>query len=243
MAIFRNKADKIRGVAGSLAGNLVLVADGTSGAGPGIARVFAEAGAAVVVAGSDSATIDVQLRGFGNPPIEVAGVVAEPGTDAGRVQLIASMPRSIDTLILNASHLALDDSSGMGPLEIVVLARLVAAQMQDRGHPGSIVFITGIERVGPDTPAVTLLASEMIELARLLAPNAIRVNAVAPGEVGINRRGNPVPNRVSPLGHVSVHPVEVGKAAWFLANDQLSAGITGTTITIDRGASLLRPEW
>lgn len=243
MAIFRNKADKIRGVAGSLDGNIVLVADGTSGAGPGIARVFAEAGAAVAIAGSDPASIDVQLHHLGSTPIQAIAVPGHTGTDADRQQLIANAPGPIDSLILNAAHHSLTDTPGMGPLGIVALAKLVATRMQDRGHAGNIVFITGIDRAGPETPAMTLLASEMIELARLLAPNAIRVNAVVPGEIGVNRRGNPLPNRVSPLGHVSVHPVEVGKAAWFLANDQLSGGITGATLKVDRGASLLRPEW
>ena len=83
----------------------------------------------------------------------------------------------------------------------------------------------------------------MENLAAEYAPNGIRVNAVAPGPVGANRRDNPLSSRATPLGHVTVHPVEVGKAVWFLVNDELSAAMTGTTLKIDRGASLLRPEW
>ena len=83
----------------------------------------------------------------------------------------------------------------------------------------------------------------MQRLAREDAPNGIRVSAVAPGQVGTHRRNRPIVSRVAPLGHASVHPVEVGKAAWFLINEDLSAGITGTTIKVDRGATLLRPEW
>ena len=243
MPVFRKRADRIRGVAGSLDGNTVLVADGTCGAGPGIARVFAEAGARVFVAGSDSPTIDVQLGRLGNTSIAVTGVVSGAETAEKRNHLLDSIQRPVDTLILNPDTYSLEAQEAMAPYGLVALAKLAASQMQDRGHAGNIVFVTGINSVGPQASAVAYLNSEMEQLARLLAPNAIRVNAVAPGPIGANRRGNPLSSRVSPLGHVSLHPIEIGKAAWFLANDDLSSGITGTSLIIDRGASLLRPEW
>ncbi len=243
MSVLRKRADRIRGIAGSLDGTMVLVADGTQGAGPGIARVFATAGAAVVVAGPDSPTIDVQLHRLGNTPIEVTGIVATANTDDDRNRLLDSIGRQVDTVVLNPGDYSLDETSRMGARSLVALGRMVARQMQDRGHPGNIIFVTGIESAGPDTPAVAFLTAEMKQLARSLAPNAIRVNAIAPGQIGTNRRGNPLSSRISPLGHVTVHPIEVGKAAWFLANDDLSAAMTGTTLKIDRGATLLRPEW
>ena len=45
MALFRKGPDQIRGVAGSLDGRHIVVADGTAGPGPGIVRVVADAGA------------------------------------------------------------------------------------------------------------------------------------------------------------------------------------------------------
>ena len=243
MPVFRKRADRIRGVAGSLDGDVVLIADGTNGAGPGITRVFAEAGAQVVAAGPHSPTLDVQLRRLSGTPIEATGVVSDAKTDKVRVELVESAKKRIDTLILNPTEYSIDETAGMGPGDLVALATLVGDQMRDRGHAGNIVFITGIDRSGPEASAIAYLEAEMKQLARLLAPNAIRVNAVAPGHVGANRRGNPYSSRVAPLGHASLHPVEVGKVAWFLANDDLSSGMTGTTLKIDRGASLLRPEW
>lgn len=242
MAVFRKRADRIRGVAGSLESKVVLVADGTHGAGPGIVRVFAEAGAVVTVAGADSPTLDVQLGRLGNMPHPPTGVVSNAKTDVVRSQLLDALGKSVDILVLNPDH-SFVDGPLPGPHAAVALATSVAQQMQDRGHAGSIIFVTGIATTGTEAAAVAFLNAEMERMARQLAANAIRVNAIAPGQVGSNRRGNPVSSRVSPLGHVSLHPVEIGKAAWFLANDDLSSGITGSTLKIDRGASLLLPEW
>ncbi len=80
-------------------------------------------------------------------------------------------------------------------------------------------------------------------LAREHARDGIRINMILAGHVAVDRRGKPEHSKVSPLGRVSVHPVEVGKAAWFLANHDLNPAMTGESLKIDRGASLLRPEW
>jgi NAD(P)-dependent dehydrogenase (short-subunit alcohol dehydrogenase family) len=243
MAVFRKRADRIRGIAGSLESKVVLVADGTHGAGPGIVRVFAEAGAAVTLAGADSPTVDVQLGRLGNMPHPVRGVVSDAKTDDRRSHLLDAVAGDVDILIVNPVERTFADTPVPGPRDAVALARTVAQQMQDRGHAGSIVFVTGIATADAAASAVAFLNSEMEQLARHVAANAIRVNAIAPGHVGSNRRGKPISSRVAPLGHASLHPVEIGKAAWFLANDDLSSGITGSTLKIDRGASLLLPEW
>lgn len=243
MAVFRKRADRIRGIAGSLESKVVLVADGTHGAGPGIVRVFAEAGAAVTVAGADSPTVDIQLGRLGNMPHPVSGVVWDAKTDDGRGHLLDAVAAAVEILIVNPAERTFADTPVLGPHDAVALAKTVAQQMQDRGHAGSIIFVTGIATADAEASAVAYLNTEMEQLARQTAANSIRVNAIAPGQVGSNRRGNPISSRVSPLGHVSLHPVEIGKAAWFLANDDLSSGITGSTLKIDRGASLLLPEW
>lgn len=243
MAIFKKRADRIRGIAGSLDGDGVLVADGTSGAGPGIARVFAEAGAHVIIASTDSPAIDIQLRRLNASPVEPSGIVNGVATDTERHHLVDSLGQGVNTFILNPAVHSLDKTEAIAPRAVVALARIVANRMQNEGRPGNIVFITGIQSSKPEASAFAYLRSEMEQLARAMAPNSIRINAIAPGQIGINRRGNPISSRISPLGHVALHPVEIGKAAWFLANDDLSSGITGTTLKIDRGASLLRPEW
>jgi len=254
MALFRKRPDKIRGVAGSLEGKAVLVADGTIGPGPGIVRVLAEAGARVVFSGPDSVSVDLQLRGLGHTPHKVEGTVTTASTEDERHRLLESAGNALDAVVVNPADMTGTESThdaasevapapALAPHDAIALARLAVDNMRHGGREGSVVFVTGIDRGGPTAAALAVLHAEMEGLARRVASNGIRVNAVAPGHVAVNQRGHVLSSRVGPLGHVSVHPVEVGKAVWFLVNEQLSSGATGTTIKIDRGASLLRPDW
>jgi NAD(P)-dependent dehydrogenase (short-subunit alcohol dehydrogenase family) len=145
-------------------------------------------------------------------------------------------------VVVNPTRLTMDAGDGIGPQDAVSYAETATVTMRDAGRTGSVVLVTGIDHDGPAAATIAFLDSEMRRLARNMATNGIRVNAVAPGHVAVNRRGNPVSSRVAPLGHSSIHPVEVGKAAWMLVNEDLSGGITGATLTVDRGASLSRVE-
>lgn len=237
--MFRKRPDRIKGIAGSLDSKRALVVDGSVGAGPGIVRVIAESGASTTFAGPDHVAVDLLLPKLKDAPLPVVGIPLEqPGFDALE-EFLDQMPYAV---VVNPSSMDLDGEDGFGPRAAARLARIAAEKMRDAGHTGCIVFVTGIDQRGPAASAIAFLRSEMEQLARDVAANGIRVNAVAPGHVAVNRRGKPVSSRVAPLGHSSIHPVEVGKAAWMLINDDLSDGITGATITVDRGASLIRVE-
>ena len=233
--MFRKRADKIRGIAGSLDGNVTLVIDAATQPSPGILKVMAEAGATVFAASDNSAMLDVEVGKLGSTPIPVSAVAA---TISDLAATTGPLPEGLDAVVLNPS--LADDLSGVQPL--LSIARRVTADLRDRGRIGSVVFVSGIDRVGSEGSVAGFVQAEMANLAREYAPNGIRLNCVAMGPVGANRRGSPLSSRVTPLGHSTVHPVEVGKAVWFLVNENLSAGITGSTITVDRGASLLRPD-
>lgn len=245
MALFRRRPDRIRGIAGSLEGKTVLVADGNAGAGPGIVRVAAEAGASVVLGSPDHVATDLALRRLATTPGEVIGTVSRAGSDSELTALFAASDQFPDAVIVNPSVFAVsaDSVEGIGAVETVDLARAAAGGMQDRGLTGAIVFITQIDHAGSGAAASAFLQVEMRQLARDVTGNGIRVNAVALGHVEVNRRGNVVTSRAAPLGHTSLHPVEVGKAVWFLINDDLSPGVTGAVLRLDRGASLSRPDW
>ena len=248
MALFRRKPDRIRGVAGSLDGRTVVVADGCRVAGPGIVRVVAEAGAETMMIGPDQVSVDLARRPLEHTAGSVTGLVASTVTEAQRSNLLATIGSDLAALILNPVPLALppdttEDSVAVDPVSAVKLARQTVDSMRDHGRIGSIVFIATIDHPGPAAAASAYLLAEMKQLAGTAAANGIRVNAVSVGQVAVNRRGNVVASRVAPLGHASVHPVEVGKAVWFLINDDLSPGITGSVLTVDRGTSLLQPDW
>lgn len=231
--MLRRKANRIRGVSGSLDGATVLVADAAVRAGPGIVRVLAEAGATVFAHSANAAELDVQLAQISVTP---EPIMAMPPSDLAR--LVQLLPQPLDALVLNpppaATHSELDTW--------LDFTREIAATMRDRGHAGAIAIVTGLRRSPEEGPTAARLRAETEELAIALAPDGIRVNGVAIGTTGASRKGRALSSRTTPLGHVTVHPVEVGKAVWFLLNDALSSAITGAWVTVDRGASLRRPE-
>lgn len=237
--MLRRRPDRIRGIAGSLDSKKILVVDGSAGAGPGIVRVIAESGAHTTFAGPDHVAVDLLLRKLAGTPSPVAGISLD---QAGPEALDEALETTLHAVVVNPSRLMLDDD-GIGPQDTVRFAKTAAEKMRDTGRTGSVVFVTGIDQQGVAASAIAYLRSEMERLARDVATNGIRVNAVAPGHVAVNRRGNPVSSRVAPLGHSSIHPVEVGKVVWMLVNDDLSSGVTGATVTVDRGASLVRAEF
>ena len=237
--MFRKRPDRIKGIAGSLDSKKIVVVDGSIGAGPGIVRVMAESGAHTLFAGPDHVTVDLQLRKLIGSPLPVDGIALDQAEGELLYSVLEPVPYAV---VVNPSRLMMTPGDGIGPQEAVSFAEAAAVAMRDAGRTGSIVLVTGIDHDSPAAAAVAFLDSEMRRLARDVAANGIRVNAVAPGYVAVNRRGNPVASRVAPLGHSSVHPVEVGKAAWVLVNDNLSGGVTGATLTVDRGASLSRVE-
>ena len=75
MAILRKRPDRIRGVAGSLTGKRLLVADSTTPAGTGVAQVAAAAGADLVLASTDHVQVDLLLRELSSSPGEIEGAV------------------------------------------------------------------------------------------------------------------------------------------------------------------------
>ncbi len=76
------------------------------------------------------------------------------------------------------------------------------------------------------------------ELALELAPHNIRVNGIAPGAVGEDEEGEPLPHNDTPLHGTKVGPQYVGRAAAYLASDYFSRHTTGTVLKIDGGLSL-----
>lgn len=186
----------------------------------------------MLASAADSAMLDVTIGKIESPPAPIVPV-AQPE------MLPASLPEGIDDLVVNPDRADTIDSIQRW----IELAGIVATSMQDRGHTGSIVFITTIERTGVGGSVAAFLRSEMADLADSLAPNAIRVNAVSCGPIGVTTRGRPRSSRATPLGHITIHPIDVGKAVWFLLNEDLSAAVTGSTVRVDRGASLTRPDW
>jgi len=127
-----------------------------------------------------------------------------------------------------------------GPIH---LTKLISQMMIDNSISGSILFITSIHQWivslnNVYSASKAALGMIVKELAVELAPNNIRVNGIAPGNVKEDEKGNPVPHRYTPLYTSSINPCYIGRAAVYLSSDYYSKYTTGTVIKIDGGLSL-----
>ncbi|WP_374446042.1 SDR family NAD(P)-dependent oxidoreductase [Stella sp.] len=120
------------------------------------------------------------------------------------------------------------------------MVRHFVPAMRRAGRRGRFLLLTSLHAETPRTHAhysATKAAMTMLtkELARELGPSGIRVNALAPGYVP-DDRGPPAPR--IPLGRAGTGDDVAGMAA-VLLSDRFSAYVTGTTVVVDGGLSLV----
>ena len=246
----------------SIAGRSVVVTGGSRGIGRGIARVFAGAGARVLVVGRDRSALDDAADGLKDVGGEVSTVVADV-SDRGQCQHVADVAveryGGIDLLCANAGIFPSARITDMTPddLEAVLATNfkgtVFAVQaclrpLTDSGH-GRIVVTSSI--TGPITgyPGWSHYgASKAAQLGFLrtaameLAPSGITINAVLPGNVfteGLDGLGQEYLDGMTAsipqrrLGSTA----DIGYAALFFASDE-AGYITGQTLVVDGGQVL-----
>ncbi|MDT3439339.1 MULTISPECIES: SDR family NAD(P)-dependent oxidoreductase [unclassified Pseudofrankia] len=129
--------------------------------------------------------------------------------------------------------------------QVFYLFQAVGRQMIEQGTGGSIVALTsvdGIVAAGYHAPYGAAKAG-VISLAKTFADElgryGIRVNAVAPGNVGSGNEDQPAGeyavNGINPLAAPRAH--DIANAVLFLSS-ALAERITGQTLIVDGGASI-----
>jgi NAD(P)-dependent dehydrogenase (short-subunit alcohol dehydrogenase family) len=243
-----------------LSGKVAIVTGAGQGLGNEIARRLAEAGAAVVVNDLDQTLADgavTELRAAGRQAIAVPGDVASRADVEATVATTVDAFGRVDILVNNAGiwptmpFLEADEAVWRKTLEVNLVGQLlcsqaVARRLLEQGEGGSIVNIASMAAVvvHPDSLVAYSASKAGVvnatkTLAKLLAPNAIRVNVVlpggmeTPGVLGTPRRGG----ADIPLGR-RAHPDEVARVALFLASD-LACYVTGVELLVDGGVALL----
>lgn len=260
----------------SIAGKTAIVTGAANGVGLAIARHFAEKGANVMCADMDEAGLvealsteaeDSNLRYF-------SGDLREKLTIANLLSATIDAFDGVDILVNASRQVArsepLDaDSDGVESLiqqnvinglrlSQAVAKRMIAQVETDSsgsngaGQVGSIINLSSIaaRRTHPALMAFSVSSAALEQMTRslavALAPNRIRVNAVAFGSVmscslqdALNENDGYREEiiKATPLGRIA-GAGELGDAAQFLASE--GAGfITGQVLTVDGGRSLI----
>jgi NAD(P)-dependent dehydrogenase (short-subunit alcohol dehydrogenase family) len=245
-----------------LHGRPAVVTGGAGGIGYAIARRLARAGSKVIVVDLDHGKLQRARRSFERDRlavIPVLGDLANPDTarlaegllaDHGAIPLIVNnVGICTGTNFFETDEDDFDfvfDTNLRGPW---FFTRCLTKDLIGRGEPGSVLFISSLhDRFvvhRPQYSASKAAISQFVrELAFLLAPHHIRVNAISPGliDTAAESRSGEAGQRLDAKGIVPLGrggtPDDVAKLAQFLLSEDSAGYITGANIPVDGGLSL-----
>lgn len=242
-----------------LKGKTAIVTGGTRGIGLSIVKIYLENGANVAVAGSRKETVDQALAQLSEYEGRVMGIWPDLCDPEDVAKVFASVKEafgSVDILVNNAgisSRTSLYDYTveefsrimDLNVKAVFVCTQAAARIMKDQG--GGVIINTSsmVARFGQPSgcgyPTSKFAVNGLtISLARELAKDHIRVNAVAPGVTNTDMVAalpKELVDRISagiPLGRVG-EPLDVANAFLYLASDMASY-VTGDILYVDGAA-------
>ncbi|MFT6293181.1 MAG: 2-keto-3-deoxy-L-fuconate dehydrogenase [Ilumatobacter sp.] len=179
--------------------------------------------------------------------------------DLDAVQELATSISTVDVVVNNAGHndwvadvaeITPESFRRMLDVNVVGPSTLTAGLVKPlaAGGGGAVVFVTSIHSMSSSRfpqygSAKAALSKLTIDLAAGLAPEGIRVNAVAPGWVADSVGDQNVRWAPRQILGASAIPVEaIGHAVMFLADRYRSPMTTGQELVVDGGALLATPH-
>jgi 3-oxoacyl-[acyl-carrier protein] reductase len=235
----------------------VLVTGGSNGIGLGIARAFADAGAAMTITGrrAAAADYDTDLVGFTYRQLEL--------TDTAAIDALAASLPGLDVLVNNAGTSLPGGRNEWQPEVFEEAVRInllgafrtasacqekLAASKVEGG--GSVVNLASMAAYFGITivPGYGAAKAGVVQMTKSLgaawAAKGVRVNAVAPGHVSSNMLAplEAIPELTKPILARTPQrrigkPRDVAGAVLFLASPA-AAFITGQTLCVDGGYSI-----
>lgn len=236
---------------------VAIITGGTRGIGFAIVKKFLENNAKVVLLGSRKETVDKAIEELKsiNSSYEVMGFYPNLTVEAEMKEVFEKVKNTyghIDILVNNAgissktkieeyTEEEYDKISDLNIKSVFVCSKVAIPYLKEtKGvilNTSSMVSIYG-QPGGVMYPASKFAVNGITKsLARELAPNGIRVNAVAPGITNTDMVAN-LPKemiepliRTIPLGRIG-EPEDIANAFLFLASD-LASYITGVVLSVD----------
>lgn len=255
-----------------LAAQRVLITGASSGIGAGMALGFAEAGAAVLVnhhGQADAAeAILSQIESNGGRAAVAEGDVSRPADVVRMFDIAADKLGGVDILVANAGiqkDAAFTDmtlADWQAALEVDLTGAFLCAQEAVRRFRaqgpdptrskalGKVLFTSSVHQLIPWAGHANYAAAKggvkmlMESMAQELAPERIRVNAIAPGAIRtpINRAAWETPDakarlmKLIPYGRIG-EVQDIAAAAVWLTSDAADY-VVGATLFVDGGMSL-----
>lgn len=256
-----------------LARHVALVTGASSGIGKAVALAFGRAGAKVVVNHIPAARADAEavVHRIEEEGGTAAAIAADVSVEADVQALVRATVERFGTLHVLVNNAGIQRDSAVAEMSLAqwqavigvnltgqfLCAREAVREFHRRGPApdvssatGKIICMSSVHQTIPWARHVNYAASKggvqmlMASLAQELAPDKIRVNAIAPGAIRtpINRDAWDTPAaqhdllRLIPYGRIG-DPDDIARAAVWLASDA-SDYLNGTTLTVDGGMML-----
>jgi sorbose reductase len=244
----------------SLRGKSALVTGGSSGIGKHVALAYAQAGAAVAIAGRHHETLQevaAQITAEGGKAVAVTCDVTEAEQVNSMLDRVTDELGGVDIAVCNAGIISLDSLLNMSFEEfqriqstnvngVFLTAQAAAKAMVAQQRAGTIIttasmsghIINDPQQVGHYCASKAAVIHLTKAMAMDFAPHNIRVNSVSPGYI-MTELVEPLTEYHSlweprvPLGRLG-RPEELVGLYLYLASDA-SSYMTGSDIVIDGG--------
>lgn len=244
-----------------LKGKTALITGGGTGLGFGMAKVFIENGARVIITGRNIKTLGDACTAISGDIHYMQNDITNLGEIPDFVKQVEKRYGPIHTLVNNAgkqikkrAHEMSDEEFkqvlDVNLLAVFSLTREVGKRMVERGS-GSVILISSMSalfslgKIAGYAASKAAILGLMLDLVSEYGNSGVRINAIAPGFIDTPMFQKAVANDTQRLVKITDRipmerlgkPEDVGNAALFFASDA-SQYVTGTLIPVDGGCAI-----